>query len=501
MHDISRRQIIASFSASILYRPAFITAGSGIGLITDPRPAKAWVQVAIAAAAAIAAMIAAHNRGDGGLGSVLGAINAKLTLAIQQLADLQNDVATVLKDLRELSEKFDEALKRDDIRKLQRECRTVLNEYVKMLKVREQYKSDAEWKDKNVDEDLKSLLFRLQAARGNLRTDGAIDPTSALVVSSVAFLEHSLMVLRGYRPVDIRVALQTEYLPWFNDIANPALAISAQSYANAAAERHSKYMKDAAEHPLGKKLGMKVDTPTIGACAGINNFTPAIYYERCEFKSSSIRDEASIKAAARNILGDDATEEEINDTASKLAALLSPTGPSSGVDVSSGATSLWAQNTTPRVQDTTARPSEIILAERNCYKSSLKSPEVARERDRIFQQISLINEEIIADGKKSGVLALRLQPGEAQRGLAGEPSVPGDAMCSIEKVSIGTESGRLNRMKSSKIWENLDRDIESFKKILENIQVERTRIAFGIASVGIAETAKSQLADLLEHYK
>src|SRR4051794_20562727 len=120
-----------------------------------------------------------------------------------------------------------------------------------MLKVRENFGSDREWKDKNVLNDLRSLLERLQSARGNLRTDGAIDPTSALVVSSVAFLEHSLMNLLEYRPVDVRVRLESEYLLWFNDIADPRLSNSAQSYANSAAVRHSQLMKEAAESPVG----------------------------------------------------------------------------------------------------------------------------------------------------------------------------------------------------------------------------------------------------------
>lgn len=112
--------------------------------------------------------------------------------------------------------------------------------------------------------------------------------------------------------------------------------------------------------------------------------------------------------------------------------------------------------------------------------------------------MGLVEEELVINGQKTGILALRLTGGEFQRGMSGQPDVPADNVCSVERISILNAAGRLNRMTASHSWQDMEKNLRDLTSLLEKVQVERSRIAFGAASVGIAETAKSQITALLE---
>lgn len=65
---------------------------------------------AITVATVILQAVAAHNRGDGGLGATLSAINGKLDIAIGQLASLQKSIEFITTQVAQLDQKLADAL-------------------------------------------------------------------------------------------------------------------------------------------------------------------------------------------------------------------------------------------------------------------------------------------------------------------------------------------------------------------------------------------------------
>jgi hypothetical protein len=82
---IDRRTFIKGVASQSALAPLATTS-----LIVSSERAEAAYVALITAAISVVQAIAAANRGDGGLGASLSAINGKLDIAIQQLAAIQN---------------------------------------------------------------------------------------------------------------------------------------------------------------------------------------------------------------------------------------------------------------------------------------------------------------------------------------------------------------------------------------------------------------------------
>jgi hypothetical protein len=83
----------------------------GLAALLAPTPARAEVvTVVLAVCAAIASLIAAHNRGDGGLSAALRALMEVQQVLITQIVTLNEAVAKVLQEVKSLKKDFREAL-------------------------------------------------------------------------------------------------------------------------------------------------------------------------------------------------------------------------------------------------------------------------------------------------------------------------------------------------------------------------------------------------------
>lgn len=263
-----------AFLGTILWPPSQRVLRVGIPLIGIGYPLRARAEpitIAIAVAAAVAGMIAAHNRGDGGLGAYLSALNRKLDIAIDQIASLQSSLAMVLTKLAALDDEIDEILTHHEIKNLHDAVFAAVQSYTKLEAARRRYETDDEFRNaRGVLADINSQLERLEIATSTLIVKRAFGPASAAVIPSAFLLENSLLLLRGDRALDIAARL-TASLNWLDRMIDPDDTSSIAYYRAYAVLRHNEYLETAQEHPLGQILGMKPGIALL-TCAGIDDF-------------------------------------------------------------------------------------------------------------------------------------------------------------------------------------------------------------------------------------
>jgi hypothetical protein len=111
---MNRRQLLAGLLA-----PTVIRVGGVGSIFVGVRSANAvYLLLAITIATAIVQQIAAANRGDGGLGAALSAINGKLDLAIAQLATIQTALANITAQIAQIKSDVADALQEQEALRL-----------------------------------------------------------------------------------------------------------------------------------------------------------------------------------------------------------------------------------------------------------------------------------------------------------------------------------------------------------------------------------------------
>lgn len=267
---LNRRVFLGTIAGTALHRLAPVIALAPIFLPTTARAIEP-ITVVIAVAAAVAGMIAAHNRGGGALGDYLSALMGKVDVTIEQLASLQDAVSKVLVKLSTLTSEFDVLLREDEVRNLHDVTYSAVISYTKLVRVRENYKTDKEFMEApGVALDVRSTLDRLEAATALLRQKKSFGPTSAMIIPSAFLLEHSLLLLRGDRPRDIAARLEAS-VEWLDQVSDPLVSTSTATYRAQAVVRHQQYKAAALQNALGKQLA-NLEGVALFDCAGVNQY-------------------------------------------------------------------------------------------------------------------------------------------------------------------------------------------------------------------------------------
>jgi hypothetical protein len=266
---LDRRKILKGLLVSTSWR-GLVSAPFAIALLRSARAEP--FTIAIAIVAAVAGMIASNNAGGGGLGDFLNAINKKLDIAIDQLASLQEAVSAVLQKLANLDTEIESALHNDDLRRLHDLTYSAVLRYAsQILPVRKQYNSDVDYrKSPGALADIQSILNDLSSATAQLQAKQAYGPTTGMVIPAAFFLENSLLLLRGDKPVDIAARLQSS-VDWLDRVADPAAPASAASYRALAVLRHQQFWEAASKNKFGEALAMKPGS-TLFECVSVKGW-------------------------------------------------------------------------------------------------------------------------------------------------------------------------------------------------------------------------------------
>lgn len=448
--------LVASFAASAGRALPF----APLGLTLAPAQAKAEpITIGISAAAAVVGMVAAHNRGDGGLSAYLNALNQKLDVAINQLASLQAAVADILVKLAALPSEIDALLREDAIRNLHDLTLSSIRSYEKLIAVRNaNYRTDDDFRRApGVLDDVNAILSRLELGTAQLKQKRALGPTTVLVIPAAFHLEHSLLLLRGDRSRDIAARLQAS-VEWLHDVADPRISSSTAAYRDQAIQRHGQYMATASENAVGKAFGLKPGVTPL-ACVGINDYRPERYID----KRCPISRPISFPIAPDSVDGSGITPIALRGAGTRHEAQM--LGGDCGIYVE-------------------ARHG---AKERMFQKAMLE--EVAYEAD-------------ITDGTKTerqpaGFRALVLKRGEPSKALPeGSKELP--AQCDVVTADVENANDRGNRMRASLQKSPRQAEFEALAKTLEQINLERARIALATASLTVATKARADFTAVIK---
>lgn len=448
---LTRRGFLAtSFAASAGRALPF----APLGLTLTPTQAKAEPLMAgLSAAATVVGMIAAHNRGDGGVGAYLNALNRKLDVAIDQLASLQSAVADVLVKLAALPGEIDALLREDAIRNLHDLALSSISSYEKLIAVRDaNYRNDDEFrKATGVLDDVNSILSRLELGTAQLKQKRALGPTTVLVIPAAFHLEHSLLLLRGDRSRDIAARLQAS-VEWLDDVADPGIASSTAAYRDQAILRHDQYMKAAAENPVGKDLGMKPGAVPL-ECVGIDDYRPESWEMRL--------------CREHGPIGFDGP---------------SPENGSMAIPINLTGAGAW-------------REAQMVG---HC---EVKVNERHGAHERMFQTVRLeevayeveVGDSKNAERKPAGFRALLLRKDDPSKVLpANSREVP--KQCAVESADMENASHRSTRMLDRLQKSPKQAAYSALAKSIEQINLERARIALATTSLTVAAKAKTDFA-------
>jgi len=205
-------------------------------------------------------------------------------------------------------------------------------------------------------------------------------------------------------------------------------------------------MKKASDNAIGKALTMKPGSSLL-ACVGVNDFTPA--YSK--------------------------------DTHTANCSGMSP--------VSFSGTS-------------TSSPSRrISFAEQRCFEIYQPMPARTGPHDRLAQNVTLAEKEFVTEnGQATGLMLLDLSVDNEHRNVAGNADVPGDGRCAIVTEDIQNVDARLARMRAIPQWVSAQKSYADFSSLVDSINMERTRYAFGFSAMAGCEAAKENIAVLIRQY-
>jgi hypothetical protein len=487
-------QSLVSMIGPSIKRFGLVAAASSV---TSKRAEAFPWMIVIAAASMAANQMAANARGDGGVGAMLEANILLVQVAIGKLETLQKMVGEILLQLKQLPDEIDRSLKQENTRRLQVELYAVINGYFEELQSRQAFSSDKEWRTEPKRRRIEHLLDRLTEARQNLRVEGMIDPATALIVSSLPFVENSIRNILEFAPKDLKSTLETAYLPWLDSIVNPAAQGSAADYANSAAARLSQKMKAAAESVLGKRLGMMPGTALL-SCSGVNDYAPSQFVNphNCtgilggnpggaqrfivlDPSSSTFASDlmAAFNASAHSVFPVPRDES----STSNLRNIL-------GIEVGSA-------DDVRLLQTSKTKDGSLLIAAVTCTYDTI--PERFGPRERLLRRARLAESELLVDGKGSGVRVLGLAIENEQVENA-DASTPPD--CDIVGANLPNGPKRLAFMQRMNSTEIGRREYERFAMMLEDINAERSRYALGLSAVINAETARQNVRELIGRY-
>ena len=447
---LTRRAFLATTAGSAFCRTA------PLALAFAPTAARAEVvTIVIAIAAAVAGMIAAHNRGGSPIGDYLNALNAKLNVTIEQLVSLQDAVSSVLVKLAKLTSEIDALLRENEVKNLHDVTYAAVISYTKLFRVRENYKTDQEFVNApGVALDVRSALDSLERATALLKQKKAFGPTTAMIIPSAFLLEHSLLLLRGDRPRDIAARLEAS-LSWLDQVADPLISTSTATYRAQAVLRHQQYKKAFQDNALGKQFTNFLGV-ALFECVGVHDYI-AEHWEpvRCSEP------------------------------------------PPSGLNFEE-----------PSLPERSPSPIPIQLWKVAVGSCSRKVPAHHGLTQSRFQNMILTekpyNAPVIVEGKETekpaGFLALYLDKQPMSEALPPDSkSLP--PICPIHNVDAPTPQNRANWIENTINNSKKQTDYKQLETLIDQMNFERARIALATAALTIAAKGRSELQFLIRDLK
>ncbi len=445
MGNLSRRSFLKGSAASTIVT-RLLPLGA-VGALVYPDESRAWVVAALAVGSTVAGMIAAHNQSDGGVGAMLSANYELLKVSISKLNDIQNLLADVYKRLDELPEQIDAMLKRETTRKLQLEMLGVVRGYHEKLANKDPSQPFDQWqRDPLTQFDLRALLSRLQKARQEINVQDSLDPSTALVATTTGFVEVNLKNLLGYRIPEIIGTVDNVYMPWLDAILDAKRLHSTAGYTQQAHQRLIATTELIGKNPLGARLTLKPGSEALIACAGARDY---------------------------------AEEREV-----RRPSICAPTGLPEGPNGASP-DYVW--------------PVSTIEMARMCDETELIPARYGPD-ERLFKTVSLSESEVIDGQTSTGVLFITVKENAENRTFAGTSGVPGDDQCEVVVASMPKPEQRLEKMRSRKKWTDGNADMKALSGLIDILNLERSRIAYGAQTMLACEVAKRNLADLKVRY-
>ncbi|MGB3337692.1 MAG: hypothetical protein WBA73_10980 [Devosia sp.] len=445
---VSRRAFLKGASAMTGSRAIVALVPPASLFFAQPAKAEA-VTIVIAIAAAVAGMIASHNRSDGGLGAYLNAINQKLDVAIGQLSDIEAAVGDVLVKLANFKEDITEVIGLHDVQQMHDAVVAATTTYTRLGAVRKRYASDHEFivAGNNLS-DLNSLMERLEQTTSTQVALRVFGPAIAMTLPSAMLLQHSIQLLREDPRADIAARLDATYRPWLDAAVDPTKPDSTAYYRAKAAAEHADFWQQALENPLGKQIAMTAPATSLLECIGINDFE------------------------ARH---------------SETAFCEDPGFSGVGYTPANNAT------TSPRLLKVASVPCSVPIPDRH------------GEHERMFQNFSLTEFDYTVDlqlpdrilTQSAGYFALRVVREERSPVLKeGDPMVP--AQCSVRTLDDEDPAHRARWLTDRLGDSEKQKHFDDLSILVDEINARRARIAYATSSLTLLAEARHTLDDLLE---
>ncbi|NTI49013.1 hypothetical protein G6L94_11870 [Agrobacterium rhizogenes] len=408
--------------------------------------ANAWIMAAIAVASVVASMVAAHNQTDGGVGAMLSA-NLELTkIAIAKLNDIETRLTDIYQQLQALPDQIDSLLKQETTRTLHIEMLSVVRGYNEKLQNRDpSIPADVWKKDRLTQVDAAKLLARLEAARQKVNVQNLLDPSTALIASSIAFVEVNLKNILGYRSYEIIGTIDNVYLPWIDAILDEKQSQSAAAYTKGARTRLDDCVAKASKNQVGQSLSMTPGATALLACTGVKDYLASqTHIEReCDYPTSA------------------------------------PLGQEHPL--------LW------RIAD--RREARMM-----CHYDKWTTPGHDGVDERLFLTTFLQEEEVVVDGQKTGLMALILSKTDEIRANAGAQGNPPNDKCEHAQFDMADPNARLQTMKGMATRVAADKAYEELAKLVDQINMERSRIAYGAQTMVACQVTRDNLGQLKRIY-
>ncbi|MDQ0074508.1 hypothetical protein J2W34_006332 [Variovorax boronicumulans] len=223
MGNLSRRQLFVLGAGAGIARargPA-ILAGAASGLFATKVRAEP-ITICLAIAAAVAGMVAANNRSDGGLSGVLNASLAYLRNISNQILSLQQSMELVLKELAALPNEIRVALRESRLNQLHADLGGAMIRYSREVgNIAPTFGSYEAWcTNPNTIATLRDIDADLDAALGRLQFDAFYGPLSAVYITSAASAALGVRAALGVKAPQLR-GLAQSYLSAFDAVEDP----------------------------------------------------------------------------------------------------------------------------------------------------------------------------------------------------------------------------------------------------------------------------------------
>ncbi|ARO52744.1 hypothetical protein B2G69_00370 [Methylorubrum zatmanii] len=425
--------------------------------------------------------------------------NELLKTALDGIFTLQKQTDKVLEELGKFEGKVDASLAKQETRTLHKSINRVVERYRQILLVKDPDLSIEEWRrNPIVSHDVGLIFHDYQNARIEVEVLNLADPATALVATPACFTGVSLALLRGEEERTVATQIRLWYLPWLDKILDPNVVGSAAHYAREAHARLLLLEKAAAESEFGKMYGIEAGSKLF-VCTGVNDHRP-----------DSTASEPNPNCTPEFVVLPPEVDPSEHDKILRLARAekdkvlwsgLSDSRPQMEAPVSSFNFSIQA-GINPSFPDQVAdfSPPEVeqtrIARFRTCHIMQVPVPGRTGERDRLARDVVIRNVELVLDGRPTGLLQLEVELGPDRRGAPGSLDLPPDSSCSVESQDMIDPAGRLAHMTAMSARSIAERRLEEFRKVAQEINIERARIAFGIQAVMATQAARGKLLEL-----